>query len=217
MNYERIYNYRFRNVNKETKLFTWKIVSDYLSKLSGFPNVVLDPAAGECEFINMVGAKEKWAIDFNEGMLKFADKDVKTIVGNCLEVKLIDNYFDGIFVTHLLQNLKSQEEIAHFLDLMYRALKPGGKIVILGPNFKYCSKNYFDFADHNLILTETRLCEHLYASRFEIEIVIPKFLPLTFRSGLPITKSLVKIYLNFPLIWKIFGKQFLLIGKKTEN
>ena len=44
--------------------------------------------------------------------------------------------------------LLTQEQIARFLSLMLRCMKPGGRIAILGPNYRYCGPTYFDCADH---------------------------------------------------------------------
>src|SRR5258708_32947582 len=97
---------------------------------------------------------------------------------------------------------------------MFRCLKPGGRIAVMGPNFKYAYRDYFDFADHTVILTELGLAEHLYGAGFEIESIYPKFLPLSFRGGIPVSRFLVRTYLSLPLAWRIMGKQCLLVATK---
>ncbi len=84
----------------------------------------------------------------------------------------------------------------------------------MGPNFKYVYKEYFDFADHTVVLSELGVAEHLYGAGFEVETIHPRFLPLSFRGGLPVNKFLVQCYLAMPWAWRFFGKQFLLIGRK---
>jgi hypothetical protein len=107
--------------------------------------------------------------------------------------------------------------VAAFLERMFACIKPGGKIAIMGPNFKYAYRSYFDFADHTVILSELGLAEHLYGAGFEIENIYPKFLPLSFRGKIPVSRLLVKTYLSFPLAWRVLGKQFLLIGRKAKQ
>ena len=97
---------------------------------------------------------------------------------------------------------------------MYNSLREGGRIAVMGPNFKYCHKDYFDFADHKMILTHLSLQEHIYSAGFSIIKVIPQFLPVSFRGKLPINKFIVRTYLSIPLLWKLFGKQFLIIAEK---
>jgi hypothetical protein len=86
----------------------------------------------------------------------------------------------------------------------------------MGPNFKYASREYFDFADHTVILTELGLAEHLYGAGFQVREIHPRFLPLSFRGRglLPVSKLTVGLYLKNPFAWKILGKQFLLVGEK---
>ncbi len=78
-----------------------------------------------------------------------------------MEVDLPPQYFDAIFVSNFLEHLNSQEEVAIFLKRLYSTIKNGGRIVIMGPNFKYAYKEYFDFADHKIILSELGVTEHL--------------------------------------------------------
>lgn len=215
MNYERIYKYRFQDVNQEKKRITWSSISEFIYQKLGKPDRILDPASGLCEFINSVPSKEKWAVDLNEAFINaHAAEDVKKVVGNSLEVELPQNYFDGVFVSNFLEHLHSQEEVALFLERMHSFLKPGGRIAIIGPNFKYTSRQYFDFADHTVILSELGVSEHLYGAGFNKITTVPKFLPLSFRGNLPVNKFLVETYLKVPLFWKILGKQFLVIAEK---
>ncbi|MBA3706239.1 MAG: methyltransferase domain-containing protein [Bacteroidetes bacterium] len=215
MNFDRIYEYRFAGIENAKKQQAWREISKFIYKKLGSPDKILDPAAGFCEFINHVPSKEKWVIDLNEPFInKYCDPTINKLIGNNLEIKIPENYFDGIFVSNFLEHLHTQEQVSLFLDRMHKALKPGGKIAIIGPNFKYTYKNYFDFADHTVVLTELGVAEHLYGATFSIEKVHPKFLPLSFRGKLPPIPFLIKLYLRFPLFWSFFGKQFLLIGKK---
>jgi hypothetical protein len=84
----------------------------------------------------------------------------------------------------------------------------------MGPNFRYCAKDYFDCADHNVILTHVGVEEHLYAAGFDIDRSNPQFLPYSFRGRLPPSPALTRRYLNTPLAWKLLGKQFLVVGKR---
>jgi SAM-dependent methyltransferase len=127
---------------------------------------------------------------------------------------LPSGYFAAVFISNFLEHLNSHEEIHILLKNMYNSLRKGGRIAVIGPNFKYCFKEYFDFADHKIILTHLSLEEHIYSAGFNIIKVIPRFLPVSFRGRLPINKLIVRTYLSTPFFWKLFGKQFLIIAEK---
>lgn len=216
MNYDRIYQYRFRKVDRSTKIATWKILASFLADKLGKPAIVLDPAAGACEFINAVPAKERWAVDMGEQVGALAAPGVRALVGRNTDVDLPESYFDGVFVSNFLEHLDNQTAVAAFLEHMCSVMKAGGRIVVMGPNFRACHREYFDFADHSVVLTERSVAEHLYAAGFEIEEVHARFLPVSFGGGLPITDFLVKTYLRLPFAWRFFGQQFLLVARKPS-
>jgi hypothetical protein len=215
MNYQRIYEYRFQGINKAQKMIVWTEIAKFIYHKLQKPSSILDPAGGMCEFINAVPSAEKWAIDLNKIFLaEHAAPEVKQLIGNNLEIPLPENYFAGVFISNFLEHLHTQEEVALFLTRMHQTIKVGGHIAVIGPNFKYTSKEYFDFADHTVILSDLGVAEHLYGAGFEIVKIYPKFLPLSFRGKLPVHKWLVQLYLKLPIAWNILGKQFLVIAKK---
>ena len=214
MNYNRIYEYRFKGIDRRKKLAVWKIIAEFIYSKLGEPASILDPAAGDCEFINQVPAGERWAVDMNAQTEKMAAEGVKVVIGNNLTATLPLNYFEAVYISNFLEHLHSQEEVAGFLEKMYSILKPGGRICVMGPNFKYCAKEYFDFADHTVILSELSVSEHLYGAGFNIQKVYSKFLPLSFRGGLPVADFLVRLYFRLPVAWNFMGKQFLVIAQK---
>ena len=63
MDFDRIYAYRFRGIDPLARDRVWKIVAKYIHYRMGYPECVLDPAAGGCQFINAVPAHERWAVD----------------------------------------------------------------------------------------------------------------------------------------------------------
>lgn len=215
MNYERLYNYRFRDIDQDGRIAVWKEISPHVHGLMGQPQKVLDPAAGRGEFIGAVPARETWAVDavrYDEANYK---PDTNVIVSTVQDAELPENYFDGIFVSNFLEHLFDQEAIASFLEKMRTAMAPGGRIAIMGPNYRYCSGEYWDFADHYVALTHVAIGEHLYAAGFEVERTIPRYLPFSFRARLPASPQLVRRYLRTPLAWRFLGKQFLVIGRKA--
>jgi hypothetical protein len=89
------------------------------------------------------------------------------------------------------------------------------KFIIMGPNIRYLASKYWDFYDHHLPLSHLSLAEGLSQSGYRIERIIPRFLPYTtVKTVLPQHPALVALYLKFPLIWSILGRQFLVVAIK---
>lgn len=215
MNYERLYSYRFRGIDQAGRVAVWREISPHVHKLMGSPQRVLDPAAGRGEFIGAVPARETWAVDavaYEEAEHK---PDTRVITASIMEAELPSEHFDGIFVSNFLEHLYDQEAIAAFLEKMRQAMAGGGRIAIMGPNYRYCQGEYWDCADHYVALTHVAIEEHLYAAGFEPERVIPRYLPYSFRGILPPSPTLTRAYLKTPLAWKLLGKQFLVIGRRS--
>ena len=214
MNHQRLYEYRFRDVDQGAREAVWREIGPYVHRRLGSPERVLDPAAGRCEFLNSVPAAERWGVDLVDYEESWAAPGVNMVYGDAMQVELPAAYFGGVWVSNFLEHLPDQEHVAAFLERMLDRLAPGGRIAIMGPNFRYCANEYFDCADHTVILTHVGVAEHLYAAGFEIEAVEARFLPYSFRGRLPASAGLTRRYLGLPLAWRLLGKQFLVVGRR---
>ncbi len=216
MNYQRLYEYRFRGVDQNARQAVWNEIAAHVYTRMGRPKRVLDPAAGRCEFINAIPAEERWVVDEVSYAEAFKDDDVELLIADVLNAELPPDHFDGVFVSNFLEHLRTPEEIAQFLERMRLCMSPGGTLVVMGPNFKYCASEYFDCADHRLALSHIAIEEMLYQAEFEIRDSIPRFLPYSFRGLLPPSPTLTSWYLRLPLAWRILGKQFILYATKPR-
>src|ERR1700759_5569867 len=136
MNYQRLYEYRCRDVDQRARTAVWHEIAPFIHSLMGHPQRVLDPAAGRGEFINAVPAPERWAIDqvaYAEGTY---EPGGRAVVSDVFEDDLPDGHFGGVFVSNFLEHLTAQEAVASFLARMHQATAPGGRIAIMGPNFR---------------------------------------------------------------------------------
>lgn len=217
MNYERLYSYRFRDIDQGARAAVWTEIAPHVHRLMDSPSKVLDPAAGRGEFIGSVPAEETWAVD--EVAYPEADykPSTKVITSSIMEAELPADHFDGVFVSNFLEHLRDQEAIAGFLAKMHGVMAEGGRIAIMGPNYRYCAKEYWDCADHYVALTHTAIAEHLYAAGFEPERIVPRYLPYSFRGILPPSQRLTRMYLRTPPAWRLLGKQFLVIGRRSTD
>src|SRR5215831_9576131 len=116
MNYQRLYEYRFRNVRQGRRAEVWVALAPLIHEQLGRPDRVLDPAAGRCEFINAVPAPERWAVDATDYEEGIARDGTRLIVSEIMEARLPGEYFGGVFVSNFLEHLASQEAVAAFLE-----------------------------------------------------------------------------------------------------
>ncbi len=214
MNGELYYKKYFEISHKElgARNKVWKVLCRYLQKFVPENGTVLDLGAGYCGFINNIGAREKFALDRSDIIRRYAGKDVTALVQSCADLNnFSDNYFDAVFASNLIEHLR-REETEQTLEHVRRILKPGGRLILLQPNFAYAYRNYFDDFTHQQIFTHVSIGDLLEVMGFFIERVFPKFLPFSMRSRLPTHPLLVSLYLLSPI--KPLAGQMLVVAKK---
>ncbi len=216
LNLAKVYQFRFAGLAQEKKDATWALVTRWIESKLGNPRSVLDPAAGRGEFIISSQATERWACDLSDQRTSWPT-GITTRFGDIYKVDLPEKHFDLIFVSNFLEHLATPDEIYRYLVQLRKSLKPGGKLAIMGPNFRYCAKEYYDFADHLLPLTHRTIEEHLAAADLQHQLTISRFLPLSFRSQRFSNLWLVKLYLAVPIFWRLFGRQFFIVATRPTD
>ena len=214
-----MYANRFSEQAEARKNKIWVEICRYLRRLiPQDAGTVVDVAAGYCDFINNIGlGTERFALDLNPDVQKYAGPGVTAIVGDVEES--IRGRFGGdsvslFFMSNFLEHIP-KDKIESLLREELRALRPGGGVLILAPNIKYVGGKYWDFFDHITPLTECSLVEAAEAAGFRTELVVRRFLPFTTKSRLPQAPWIVRLYLMLmPLSGALFGEQSLLLFKK---
>jgi len=175
---------------------------------------VLDFGAGYCEFINHIAAAKKVALDMNPATASYAGAEVNVICQDLtLAWNIPDRSVDIAFSSNFLEHLPSKSAVLHCLKESRRVLVPGGKIILLGPNIRFACNVYWDFFDHLVPLSDRSIVEALELSDFKILKVIDRFLPFTMQGKMPAHPLLVRLYVNLPIVWPLFGRQFLVIAQ----
>ena len=213
-----LYDLRF---NEQTGIAkrraVWRQLCDhFFSRLISPDSAVLDVACGYGEFINNIRAARKYAVDLNEDALSHLDPDVTFFHTSATDLSSVPrNEIDTAFTSNFLEHFRDKEQLDRFLRELHDVLKPGGRFIILGPNIRYAYREYWDFYDHYLPLSDLSLVEALALAGFRAEKVIDRFLPFTMNGKAPTADILVRTYLRLPLAWKLFGKQFLIVARKA--
>jgi SAM-dependent methyltransferase len=214
---QRIYGARFAG-KSDYRTRMWKVLVSYFSQWFPSTGAVLDLGAGYCEFIDNAAAGVKYAMDLNPDIHHRAAQGVTVFRQDCSDPwPLPENQLDAVFTSNFLEHLPNKAAVSAVLSHAYQCLKPGGRIIAMGPNIKYVPGEYWDFFDHYVELTELSLAEALLHCGFEIEKCVGRFLPYTMSRGREYPAWALRLYLAIPAVWPLFGKQFLVVGKKPGH
>jgi hypothetical protein len=118
-------------------------------------------------------------------------------------------------MSNRLEHCRSREQVREVLGAVRTVLRPGGRVLILGPNYRYCSREHCDCVDHYLAPSHHALVEALLLPRFETEHAGLRSLPYTFRQHLPSWPGLVRLYLRPPIIRRLLGRQFFIVARRA--
>jgi SAM-dependent methyltransferase len=208
-----LYTNRFIENIEFRKMMYRSLYLNFLSRYIPIESTVLEVGAGYCELINVIEANKKIAVDINPDIQKYADPSVITYVGSSVQLEMIsDGTVDIAIANNFFEHL-SWEEIIQTIKNIRRVLNKNGSLLVLQPNYRYCYQDYWMFFDHITPLDDRSMKEVLEANRFKVDVCYPKFLPYTMKSRLPKSIVLFNIYIKLPVLWRVFGKQFLIISR----
>lgn len=210
-----IYRVRYDRKSEEVKNRIWQVLCEnYLQQFVDAQDWVLDVAAGHCEFINNIRCKRKFAVDIDSRIKKYASEEVAIYITSAENLpKQLHGKIDTVFMGCLLEHLSSKDAIIRVFLQVKKILKKKGRLVILNPNIRFSTAEFWDYFDHLTPVSDRSVVEALQALGFTIECCLPKFVPNTIKDRLPKSPFLVKIYLRLPFLFPIFGRQMLIVAR----
>jgi SAM-dependent methyltransferase len=212
-----LYRHRFSEAELPAKNAIWKVLcaAFFQRYVDAERDAVLDLACGYGEFVNNIRARRKVAVDLNPDSPSVLAPDVEfhAVPADRL-APIADGSIDVVFTSNFFEHLPDKAVLQRVLAEVERVLKPGGRLIAMGPNIRYLPGAYWDFIDHHLPLSERSLVEALALAGLRTERAIARFLPYTTQSRLPKAAALVRLYLALPVAWPLFGKQFLVVARK---
>ena len=208
--------YRTRFAGKTAyRLSVWTELCRFFSRWISEDDAVLDLGCGYCEFINSVECGTKFAMDLNPDVADLVKPNIRVLFQDCSQPwDLPPESLDVVFTSNFFEHLPTKTALENTLVQVFRALRPGGRLIAMGPNIKYLASQYWDFFDHYLPLTELALSEVLTKRGFRVETCWDRFLPYTMSDGRRYPIQMLQAYLAAPPLWKLVGKQFLVMAEK---
>mgnify|MGYP001180890772 FL=1 len=189
----------------------WRAICEYLQRYIPETATVLDVGAGYCDFINQIKAGKKYAVDIDREAHKHCAEEVQFVHANLADIDLPAESFDTIFASNLLEHLHDNE-LNVFFSQADKLLVTGGTLILIQPNIRYCYREYWDDFTHVRAFSNVSLSDLLVSRGYKVVKVEPRFLPFSFKSILPKTYWLTKLYLMLP--FRPCAKQMLIVGEK---
>ncbi len=214
---EQVYARRFdRDADYRNRV--WQtIINAYFSRFIGPNDTVLDLGCGYGQFINNVRCGKKLAMDLNPRARQLLAPDVTFVEQDCMHPwGVAESSLDVIFTSNFFEHLPSKSALFATVSRAHRCLRPGGKLIAMGPNIRFTGGAYWDFWDHRLALTEGSVQELCEAVGFKITLALAKFLPYSMVREKQYPMALITAYLKMPIFWRFLGKQFLLIAERAK-
>jgi hypothetical protein len=210
-----LYEKRFRT-SQDRREKIWRVLcKHFFQKFVPEDAVIVDIAAGYCEFINNIKARKKLAFDLRDDLEKCAAQDVKAVNDSFFNMEsYLDEKPNIIFASNIFEHLNNKEEVTFSMELCYKNLASKGRLLIVQPNIKYLAGRYWDVIDHKIALTDLSLIEAGQLSGFSLVKNIKRFLPYSPSSKLPQYSFLVYLYLKFPLAWRFLGEHSFIVLEK---
>ena len=214
-----LYEQRFSAAERARKTALWKtLCQSFFQKYVADTDVVVDLGAGYCEFINNIRCKRKFAVDLSEDTRTAAAEDVTVIIEPVTDLSSFEqSSVDVVFASNLFEHLRTKDDLVTVLKEVSRILKPERDLLVLQPNIHYAYREYWDYLDHHIPLSHVSLEEALNLTGFTVREVRPRLLPYSFKSRLPQSSLLLRLYLMAGPLHLLFGKQMFLHARRGRG
>lgn len=191
----------------------WRVVADHLASWVPPSAHVLEIGAGYCAWINAVRAARRVAVDRWAELPRHAAPGVEPVVRDLRELRSLgESRFDVVLASNVLEHFEP-DAAARVVDDVRFVLRPGGRMLIVQPNFRLAYRRYFDDYTHRSIFTDVSLPALLRAHNFYVLEVRPRFLPYSMQgTRLPVSRLTVNLYLRSPV--KPGAGQMLVIAER---
>lgn len=193
----------------------WRAIARYLQRWVDANANLLELGAGYGEFSKSIQSARKWALDANSSLIEHWGEEITPIIQDALEpLPLASATLGTIFASNFFEHF-TLEEGRQILSEAWRALRPGGRLIVVQPNFRLEPRRYFDDYTHKTIYTDVGFQDFLKGQGWKIVHAEPRFTPFTMKSRFPTAEWLVRLYLASPV--RPMAGQFLVIAERPAT
>jgi hypothetical protein len=190
----------------------WKAICEYLQPFIPPYSIVLEVGPGYCDFINQIQAGGKYAVDVNPDVAHLCGPDVQFIHATPIEsIDLPPKSVDVVMASNLLEHL-SPQQCSNLFDRLDEVLKATGRVIVIQPNYFYSYRRYWDDFTHVRAFTHVSLSDFLVSRGYRLLRVEKKFLPFSFKSLLPKSYWITRLYLAS--FWRPLAGQMLVVAQR---
>jgi SAM-dependent methyltransferase len=191
----------------------WRAICEYLQPSVPPSSAVLDLGCGYCDFINQIRADTRYALDASPAVAQYCAHGVQFLCASAPEIPLPPQSVDVVFSSNLLEHL-TDSEIDELFTRLRTILRPRGRIILIQPNYFYAYREYWNDYTHRKAFSHVSLCDLLSAKGFSVRRSEKRFLPFSFRSVIPKSYWLTRLYLMSPS--RPMAKQMLIVADMEE-
>ncbi len=152
---QRIYEHRFED-RSDYRNQVWKILPRSSSTAgSRRTQPCSTSAAAMASSSTTSWARRRYAMDLNPDAAALVDAGVQLLQQDCSSAwPLDDASLDVVFSSNFLEHLPSKAHVLRTLQEAHRCTRPGGHVVLIGPNLRFTGGAYWDYFDHHVPLTD---------------------------------------------------------------
>ena len=193
----------------------WEAVCGRLQQFVSESEGLLELGAGYGEFSRFIRARRKWALDLNPDLVSYWPPEVEPLIQSALEpLPLESGSLGTVFASNFFEHFRL-EQCQAVLQEVRRVLKPGGRLIVVQPNFRLQPGRYFDDFTHLTPFTDGGFADFLRSLGWNLLRVEPRFLPFSLKSRLPKWGWLVRLYLGLP--YRPLAGQFLAVAEAPRG
>jgi SAM-dependent methyltransferase len=190
----------------------WRAIARYLQRWVDADASLLELGAGYGEFSKSIRAAHKWALDQNPALIEHWGNEITPLIQQALEpLPLASGVIGTVFASNFFEHF-TLDEGREILSEAWRVLRPGGRLIVVQPNFRLEPRRYFDDYTHKSIYTDNGFKDFLKSQGWSVVHEEPRFTPFSMKSRFPTAEWLVRLYLASPI--RPMAGQFLIVAER---